>query len=109
MAAINLVSDVLMAGSVHLSGLEHLRNRRSSGFWRYTPPLRVIKVKLICTFTQNFCVSRILSLFLKKGVYRFVYEPYNPPPPTGCSANETATRNERFGASVLEFFDIVDQ
>ena len=34
---------------------------------------------------------------------------YNPPPPTGCGANETATRTWRFGASAFEFFDIVDQ
>ncbi|WP_415674384.1 hypothetical protein, partial [Thalassospira profundimaris] len=50
-----------------------------------------------------------LTFFLKKGFDSFGSGPYNPPPPTGCGANETATRTERFGASAFEFFDIVDQ
>gem|GEM_PF-4999217 len=82
---------------------------RSGRDFRVLGPLQVIKVKPIYGFAQKFCVTTFLSFFCKKVFDSFGSGAYNPPPPTGCGANETATRTWRFGASVLEFFDIVDQ
>ncbi|WP_297022217.1 hypothetical protein, partial [Thalassospira sp.] len=89
-----------------LSALSRMAIRSGPDF-RVLLPLQVIKVKPIYGFAQKFCVTTFLSFFCKKVFDSFGSGAYNPPPPTGCGANETATRNGRFGASAFEFFDIV--